>query len=64
MNNLLERYKEELRKLEDSGNLRSLKKISDKDFKVNLSSNDYLGVRKKIFQGLREMLLDPVHHDC
>ncbi|WP_321300330.1 8-amino-7-oxononanoate synthase [Marinifilum fragile] len=47
MNSLLDKYKEELRNLEDSGNLRSLKKISDKDFKVNLSSNDYLGVRKK-----------------
>ena len=43
----LERYKQELDKLRDSGNLRSLKKISDNDFKVNLSSNDYLGVSKK-----------------
>ncbi|PXY01917.1 8-amino-7-oxononanoate synthase [Marinifilum breve] len=47
MSSLLNKYKEELSKLEDSGNLRSLKNISDKDFKVNLSSNDYLGVSKK-----------------
>jgi len=43
----LEKYKQELDNLRDSGNLRSLKKISDNDFKVNLSSNDYLGVSKK-----------------
>jgi 8-amino-7-oxononanoate synthase len=47
MNNLLLKYSEELEKLEQSGNLRSLKNISDHDFKVNLSSNDYLGVNKK-----------------
>ncbi|NOU58225.1 aminotransferase class I/II-fold pyridoxal phosphate-dependent enzyme [Marinifilum caeruleilacunae] len=47
MKPLLRKYSEELENLERSGNLRSLKKLSDLDCKVNLSSNDYLGVSKK-----------------
>lgn len=47
MDQKLTKYFEELQSLEKSGNLRSLKKISSNDFKVNLSSNDYLGVSKK-----------------
>ncbi|MGQ1911440.1 aminotransferase class I/II-fold pyridoxal phosphate-dependent enzyme [Marinifilum sp. RC60d5] len=47
MNDYLNKYKEELDKLNEAGNLRSLKKISPNDIKVNLSSNDYLGVSKK-----------------
>nr|WP_320119673.1 8-amino-7-oxononanoate synthase [uncultured Marinifilum sp.] len=47
MNDYLEKYKLELDKLNEAGNLRSLKKISTNDIKVNLSSNDYLGVSKK-----------------
>ena len=43
----IRQYQEELDQLKDLGNFRSLKKISDNDFKVNLSSNDYLGVSKK-----------------
>lgn len=44
---LLDKYKQELDKLEGSGNLRSLKMINPNDYKVNLSSNDYLGVSHK-----------------
>jgi 8-amino-7-oxononanoate synthase len=44
---LLDKYKQELDKLEGSGNLRSLKIINPNDYKVNLSSNDYLGVSHK-----------------
>ncbi|WP_421919347.1 aminotransferase class I/II-fold pyridoxal phosphate-dependent enzyme [Marinifilum sp.] len=47
MNDLVKKYLEELEKLESTGNLRSLKNISNLDCKVNLSSNDYLGVSKK-----------------
>ena len=43
----LDRYRKELDKLKKTGNLRSLKKISSGDYKVNLSSNDYLGISKK-----------------
>lgn len=47
MSAFLKKYLEELDKLDNSGNLRSLKNISEIDFKINLSSNDYLGVSKK-----------------
>ncbi|WP_372751045.1 aminotransferase class I/II-fold pyridoxal phosphate-dependent enzyme [Labilibaculum sp.] len=47
MDQKLNKYKLELQFLKESGNLRSLKNISAGDYKVNLSSNDYLGVSKK-----------------
>lgn len=47
MNSKLKKYEEELKSLQKSGNLRSLKDLSSADYKVNLSSNDYLGISKK-----------------
>ncbi|PKQ60332.1 hypothetical protein BZG02_19675 [Labilibaculum filiforme] len=47
MDQKLNKYKEELRQLEELGNLRALKMISENNYKINLSSNDYLGVSKK-----------------
>ncbi|RUT72879.1 aminotransferase class I/II-fold pyridoxal phosphate-dependent enzyme [Ancylomarina longa] len=47
MKECFDQYQEELNQLKESGNYRTLKKISNSEFKVNLSSNDYLGVSKK-----------------
>jgi len=46
MSDILKSYKNELEKLSQTGNLRSLKQIDEKEFKLNLSSNDYLGIAK------------------
>jgi len=46
MSNILKSYQDELEKLSQTGNLRSLKQIDEKQFKLNLSSNDYLGIAK------------------
>lgn len=47
MDQKLSKYSNELTVLKNSGNLRSLKRISSSDYHVNLSSNDYLGISKK-----------------
>jgi 8-amino-7-oxononanoate synthase len=47
MSSKYQKYQQELDQLKQSGNLRSLKKINPNLFKVNLSSNDYLGISKK-----------------
>jgi len=47
MDQNLNKYNEELQMLKESGNLRALKNIASNDYKVNFSSNDYLGVSKK-----------------
>ncbi|BAX82297.1 aminotransferase class I/II-fold pyridoxal phosphate-dependent enzyme [Labilibaculum antarcticum] len=47
MDQKLNKYNEELQMLKESGNFRALKNISANGYKVNLSSNDYLGVSKK-----------------
>ncbi len=47
MDQKLSKYSTELNILKISGNLRSLKKVSSNDYRVNLSSNDYLGISKK-----------------
>jgi 8-amino-7-oxononanoate synthase len=47
MDQKLIKYSLELQSLKESGNYRALKNISTSSYKVNLSSNDYLGVSKK-----------------
>lgn len=46
MNDILKSYQNELDKLNKTGNLRSLKQIDENQFKLNLSSNDYMGIAK------------------
>lgn len=46
MSDILKSYQDELEKLNQTGNLRSLKHIDESQFKLNLSSNDYLGITK------------------
>jgi len=46
MSDILKSYQDELEKLSQTGNLRSLKQIDESQFKLNLSSNDYLGIAK------------------
>jgi len=46
MTDILKSYQDELEKLSQTGNLRSLKQIDESLFKLNLSSNDYLGIAK------------------
>ncbi len=46
MSDILKSYQDELEKLNQTGNLRSLKQIDESQFKLNLSSNDYMGIAK------------------
>ncbi|WP_372643128.1 aminotransferase class I/II-fold pyridoxal phosphate-dependent enzyme [Ancylomarina sp.] len=46
MSDLLKSYQDELEKLNQTGNLRSLKQIDESQYKLNLSSNDYMGIAK------------------
>ncbi|MDE5423949.1 8-amino-7-oxononanoate synthase [Ancylomarina sp. DW003] len=46
MNDILKSYQNELDKLNKTGNLRSLKQIDENQFKLNMSSNDYMGIAK------------------
>ncbi|MGZ2369314.1 aminotransferase class I/II-fold pyridoxal phosphate-dependent enzyme [Ancylomarina sp. YFZ004] len=46
MTDILKSYQDELEKLNQTGNLRSLKQIDENQFKLNLSSNDYMGIAK------------------
>jgi len=46
MTDILKSYQDELEKLNKAGNLRSLKQIDEDQFKLNLSSNDYMGIAK------------------
>jgi len=46
MTDILKSYQDELEKLNKTGNLRSLKQIDENQFKLNLSSNDYMGIAK------------------
>jgi 8-amino-7-oxononanoate synthase len=46
MSDILKSYQDELDKLSQTGNLRSLKQIDEKQFKLNLSTNDYMGIAK------------------
>jgi len=46
MSDILKSYQDELEKLNQTGNLRYLKQIDESQFKLNLSSNDYMGIAK------------------
>ena len=46
MTDILKSYQDELTLLNETGNLRSLKQIDKNQFKLNLSSNDYMGISK------------------
>ena len=46
MTDILKSYQDELEKLSQTGNLRSLKQIDESRYKLNLSSNDYMGIAK------------------